>query len=288
MITAISRVGGNTRIQGTLNSTPNTQFRVELFANDEHDPSGFGEGQTFLAFINVTTDPSGNATIDFTTTGLIPAGRSVTATATNPANNTSEFSNALCSLIVTHTGDGGFGSLRQAIICANDTPGPDTITVPAGTYTLTIAGADENGAATGDLDITDDLTINGAGLATTIIQAGALGHKDSGGPNGIDRVFHHPRSRTATGTGYRRDLHGGHDSTWQCAVQWRRHLPRRPRHAQHHRQCHHRQPGRRHWRRRHPHGQRRGLRSPTAPSATTEPAASAAKAAAASRVITAR
>ena len=75
---------------------------------------------------------------------------------------------------VTTTTDGGAGSLRQAIIDANANPGPDTINLPAGTYTLSIAGTGEDAAATGDLDITDDLTISGAGAATTIIDADSL------------------------------------------------------------------------------------------------------------------
>jgi len=75
------------------------------------------------------------------------------------------------------TNDGtcdGDCSLREAIVAANAAGGADTITLPAGTYTLTIAGAGENAAATGDLDITGDLTINGAGTATTIINANSL------------------------------------------------------------------------------------------------------------------
>src|SRR6185436_1778676 len=63
-------------------------------------------------------------------------------------------------------------SLRGAVIKANGLAGQTTITVPAGTYTLTIAGAGEDNAATGDLDIRRDVTIVGAGAATTIIQAG--------------------------------------------------------------------------------------------------------------------
>ena len=65
-------------------------------------------------------------------------------------------------------------SLREAIIAANAAPGADTIILPAGIYTLAIAGAGDNVAATGDLDITDDLTLTGDGAATTIIDGGAL------------------------------------------------------------------------------------------------------------------
>jgi CSLREA domain-containing protein len=95
---------------------------------------------------------------------------------------------------VTKTADTADGtcdadcSLREAIIAANAAAGDDTITVPAGTYTLTIAGIGEDAAATGDLDLTSNITINGAGADSTIIQAGTLGV--GGPPNGIDRVFH--------------------------------------------------------------------------------------------------
>lgn len=65
-------------------------------------------------------------------------------------------------------------SLREAIIGANALAGADTITLPAGTYALTIPGTGENVAATGDLDITANLTINGAGAASTIIDGGGL------------------------------------------------------------------------------------------------------------------
>ncbi|MDQ4121541.1 MAG: CSLREA domain-containing protein [Acidobacteriota bacterium] len=79
-------------IQGTFNSTPNTQFRIEFFSNQACDPSGFGEGQTFIGFQNVTTDSSGNATVNFTSSAALGAGQFITSTATDPNNNTSEFS----------------------------------------------------------------------------------------------------------------------------------------------------------------------------------------------------
>ena len=46
-------------------------------------------------------------------------------------------------------------SLRDAILAANATAGDDIITLPAGTYTLTLTGTGEDGAITGDLDIHD-------------------------------------------------------------------------------------------------------------------------------------
>jgi hypothetical protein len=70
-------------------------------------------------------------------------------------------------------------SLRGAITTANGNPGLNVITLPAGTYILSIGGTDEDNNATGDLDITDDLTINGADEATTIIDG-----------SGTDRVLH--------------------------------------------------------------------------------------------------
>ena len=81
---------------------------------------------------------------------------------------------------VTKTADTNDGvcdtdcSLREAIGAANALAGADTITVPAGTYTLSIAGTGEDANATGDLDISDDLTINGTTF--TIIDGGALAH----------------------------------------------------------------------------------------------------------------
>src|SRR5438874_7850918 len=57
----------------------------------------------------------------------------------------------------------GRTSLRAAIMEANALAGADTINVPAGTYALTRAGANEDAAATGDPDITGDLSIVGGG-----------------------------------------------------------------------------------------------------------------------------
>jgi CSLREA domain-containing protein len=57
----------------------------------------------------------------------------------------------------------------------------DTIIIPAGHHILALAGIDEDNNATGDLDIRANVTLQGAGMGVTIIDA-----------NGIDRVIHIP------------------------------------------------------------------------------------------------
>lgn len=73
---------------------------------------------------------------------------------------------------VTKTADTNDGvcdadcSLREAISAANAAAGVDTVTIPAGTYQLTLAnagGVNEDNNVTGDLDILDSISINGAG-----------------------------------------------------------------------------------------------------------------------------
>ena len=65
---------------------------------------------------------------------------------------------------------GGHCTLRAAIMQADFATDPNTITVPSGVYLLNRPG-DDDGAVTGDLDITHDLAIQGAGSASTIIDA---------------------------------------------------------------------------------------------------------------------
>ncbi|HEV3470251.1 MAG TPA: C25 family cysteine peptidase [Pyrinomonadaceae bacterium] len=87
-----SATTGSTVISGTLNSTPSTAFTVEFFSSATPDPTAQGEGQTFLDSITVTTDAGGDATFTHTAAASVPAGHVVTATATNPSGDTSEFS----------------------------------------------------------------------------------------------------------------------------------------------------------------------------------------------------
>ena len=70
-------------------------------------------------------------------------------------------------------------TLRGAIQDSNALPGADEIVLPEGTYALTLKGALEDACATGDLDVTDDLTLTGAGATLSLIN----------GKKAKDRVF---------------------------------------------------------------------------------------------------
>lgn len=92
VITSVFSGGGTTTILGSLNSAPSTTFRVEFFDNPQCDSPGNGEGQTFIGESDIPTDANCNATINVTVPVTLQSGHVVTATATDPANNTSEFS----------------------------------------------------------------------------------------------------------------------------------------------------------------------------------------------------
>lgn len=86
---------GGTHVSGTLNSTPNTVLRLEFFSNAACDPSGHGEGEKFLGSTDATTDGGGDAVFAIAFPTTVPVGQFMTATATDPDGNTSEFSECL-------------------------------------------------------------------------------------------------------------------------------------------------------------------------------------------------
>ncbi|MEG5042100.1 MULTISPECIES: SdrD B-like domain-containing protein [unclassified Microcoleus] len=88
VLTTATASGGSVTVAGTYNSTPNTTFTLQFFANTPPDT----QGQTFIASIPVTTDAAGNAAFNQTFPAAVTAGQLITATATDAAGNTSEFS----------------------------------------------------------------------------------------------------------------------------------------------------------------------------------------------------
>ena len=89
--------GSGTHIVGVLNSTPSTTFDVDFYANPScaSRPQEYLEGQDYIGSTQVTTNGSGNASIDVTLPATVANGSRISATATDPAGNTSEFSQRL-------------------------------------------------------------------------------------------------------------------------------------------------------------------------------------------------
>jgi hypothetical protein len=93
VITFVTNSAIGVRIDGYLNSTANSEFRLQFFHNFNCDPSGHGEGATLLGTTNLVTDGSCSNAFSVEFPSPYPLGCAfITATATDTNNNTSEFS----------------------------------------------------------------------------------------------------------------------------------------------------------------------------------------------------
>ena len=207
VITSVSNATHSV-VSGTLNSTPNTAFTIDLYSNAAANSSGFGEGQTYLGSVTTgTTDANGNVAFTYTASSNLN-GLFVSATATDPANNTSEFSIAFPgSNLVTTTADSGPGSLRAAIAFANNNPGTTIIfNIPTTDAGYNLAGA--TGAFTiRPATVLPSITANGTIIDGTtqtaftgntnvngpeiIIDGSAAGGAGGGAANSIDGIDLH-------------------------------------------------------------------------------------------------
>jgi hypothetical protein len=142
------------RIRGFIIMEEHMQFRRHIF-----------RVSMFLALIGLTAGWNN-----------IPLWQPLSFVVDDPTDAPDSFAgDGICS-----TGTGTC-TLRAAIMETNISPGPDQINLPPDTYFLSTLGANEDDALTGDLDITEDLTIQGYGSLNTII--------DGGGMNVNDRIF---------------------------------------------------------------------------------------------------
>jgi parallel beta-helix repeat protein len=90
LVQAVS--GNGTGIRGTLNGKPGRSFRLEFFASPACDGAGSGEGQIYLGQATVVTSNNCLAGFVANLPVPVPTGYVITATATDAASNTSEFS----------------------------------------------------------------------------------------------------------------------------------------------------------------------------------------------------
>src|SRR5581483_1113507 len=91
VLTSALTSGTTTTVSGSLNSKPSITYRLEFFSDTLADPSGCGGASTYMGFSSVTTDATGNVSFSVQISPAVPSGRIITATATDPTANTSEF-----------------------------------------------------------------------------------------------------------------------------------------------------------------------------------------------------
>ncbi|MGA2253708.1 MAG: Ig-like domain repeat protein, partial [Thermoguttaceae bacterium] len=186
VLTAASSSSTSTSVSGTFSSgtangvpyLPNTTFTLDFYANQTPDPSGYGQGQTYLGSCLVATDANGNllsspdgsavitnggtSNASFTTQLNTPLGTGeywVTATATDQPNavlgttggNTSEFSPDLPILAPGQT----FGQFLQTVL-PQSTTSANSITLVAGAITTPAAVI---AAVNGLTNVTEPVTV---------------------------------------------------------------------------------------------------------------------------------
>ena len=158
---------------------PNSTFRIDLFASDAFGPDGSGEAQDYLGSLEVTTDATGQVTfaIPFSAPTGLPV---LTATATDPAGNTSEVS-AIRQATLRAPSESPRAMANQSLVFATQTgdgiaiEDPDAgslnpvwslaLSVTAGTLTLSsTAGLTGSGSGTGSLSYSGPLSAINAAL----------------------------------------------------------------------------------------------------------------------------
>ncbi len=115
-----------------LNSTPSTTFDVDVYADTScvSFPVVSSQGEQLVGSVQATTDASGVVTIDFSLPSPLAPGQSVSAIATDPAGNTSEFAQTILLKTIPRSGPaagGGSVSLYGQLLEAGATVAVDGI-----------------------------------------------------------------------------------------------------------------------------------------------------------------
>ncbi len=166
VLTTATRDGTTVTVDGILDTIANTPVSIDIYYASSCDPSGYGEGEQMLGSFTGMTDGSGQWTFHEVLASAAPAGAFLTATATDAAGNTSEFSACVSIQAVpppcTPGPHSGTISADQRW-CAADSPHQMTgdVTVAPG-VTLTVeAGAVVKGSADVELNVQGHLEAAG-------------------------------------------------------------------------------------------------------------------------------
>ena len=153
---------GGASVSGvTLSSTPATTFRVEVFASDACDDSGYGEGQELVGANDaVTTDGNGDALFSVSFTKTVPFGQVLTAIAIAPGGSTSEF--APCTQTPTST-----TTTTSITTTSTTTTSSSTTALPTTTATTTSVPTTSLGPTTSTAVSTTTTSSSQPGTTTT-------------------------------------------------------------------------------------------------------------------------
>lgn len=174
---------GAVTVAGTLNSVPSSSFSLDFYSSPACNaaaPNNHGEGKTYLGELTpVATNASGDASFTFTSSGTPPVSASdvITATATDAAGNTSEFSRCrvalgavspTISIADTAVTEGDAGTSTASFTVTLSASSSDTVTVDWATADATATAPSDYEAAFGtvtfaptDTSETIDVTVNG-------------------------------------------------------------------------------------------------------------------------------
>jgi CSLREA domain-containing protein/uncharacterized repeat protein (TIGR01451 family) len=163
LTSASTILGGGINIQGSLNSTASTTFRLEFFYNPSCDASGNGEGQSFIGAATVTTSAANTVSFNLNFATAVSGGSSITATATATTSplNTSEFSPCVTS-----------SSLADLTISQSASPNP---VIVGSNLTFTITATNNGPDAVTSAVVTDNLSASLAFVSCNSTGGGVCG-----------------------------------------------------------------------------------------------------------------
>lgn len=142
----------NTTITGNLTSNPNTTFHLDFYASPA--PINQAQATTYIGSRDVTTGAGGSVGFSLALASPVPKGCIITATATDPAGNTSSLSSKVTVTATDTIGDGipdawrtahfgGAGTTTNNLSCATCDPDKDG----SDNRQELLAGTDPNNAA---------------------------------------------------------------------------------------------------------------------------------------------
>jgi CSLREA domain-containing protein len=167
--------GSTLQLDGALGSRASTTYTIEVFRSPSCDSTTFGEGAQFVSSTAVQTDPSGYAVLGLAGAGVASAD-AITATATDPGGNTSEFSNCIVlgASAETTTTQTTSPSLTSTSSTSSTTTASSTttstITSPTTTVTSTSGSSTSTTTSSGSTSTSTTTSTTGTTTTTTLVE----------------------------------------------------------------------------------------------------------------------